>query len=282
MSTVTAHTRRIGVVTSEAAKLPAFARRQFLEAWSYRVAFFWDIVALVFEILTFFYIGKMISPTALPEYGGVAVTYLDFVAVGIVISMFVGLALVRAASAFRDAQLAGTLEVLLMTPTAPTTIQLGLVFYDLIYLPLRTAVFFAVIMLGLGVRFDAGGLLPATAVLLAFVPFVWGLGILLSASTITFKKGGASIVGTLLTLTSGAYFPVALFPGWLSSIAELNPMTATIDAMRATLLGGAGWSPVGHALAILAPGAMLTVVLGIVAFRLAARRERRRGTIGLY
>ena len=84
-----------------------------------------------------------------------------------------------------------------MTPTAPTTIQLGLVFYDLIYMPLRTAVFFAVLVLGLDVRFDAAGLLPATVVLLLFVPFVWGLGIILSAATITFKQGGAGLLGSL-------------------------------------------------------------------------------------
>jgi ABC-2 type transport system permease protein len=273
---------RIGLIASEAQKLPAFARRNFLEAWSYRVAFFWDIVGLAFQALTFFYIGKMVSPTSLPTFGNVHVSYLEFVAVGIAISMFVGVALVRAASAFRDEQLAGTLEMLLMTPTAPTTIQLGLVFYDLIYLPVRTAVFFAVIILGFDVHFQTGGLLPAAVVLLLFVPFVWGLGIILSAATITFKKGGAAILGTILTLTSGAYFPVGLFPGWLSSIAKVNPMTAAIDGLRGTLLGDSGWSEVGHAAEILAPGAAVTLVLGIVAFRLAARRERRRGTIGLY
>jgi ABC-2 type transport system permease protein len=273
---------RISVIGSETAKLPAFARRNFLESWSYRMAFFWDIVGLAFQAVTFFYIGKIVSPTSLPTFGGARVSYLEFVAVGIAISMFVGLALIRAASAFRDEQLTGTLEMLLMTPTAPTTIQLGLVTYDLVYLPVRTAVFFGVIVVGLGVRFEPSGLLPAAAVLLLFVPFVWGVGIILSAATITFKKGGAAVLGSVLTLTSGAYFPVALFPGWLASIAKLNPMTAAIDALRGTLLGDAGWSEVGHAAAVLAPGAAVTLVLGILAFRLAALRERRRGTIGLY
>jgi ABC-2 type transport system permease protein len=119
-------------------------------------------------------------------------------------------------------------------------------------------------------------------VLLLFIPFVWGLGIILSATTITFKKGGAALLGSVLTLISGAYFPVELFPGWLATIAALNPMTTAIDALRGTLLGDAGWSQVGSAAAVLAPAAAITLALGIVAFRLAARRERRRGTIGLY
>ena len=235
------------------------------------MALFWDIVGLAFQALTFFYISKLVNPTSLPTYGDSQVTYIEFVAVGIPVSMFVTLALLRAATAFRDAQLAGTPEMLLMTPTAPTTIQLGLVFYDLIYMPLRTAVFFAVLVLGLDVRFDAAGLLPATVVLLLFVPFVWGLGIILSAATITFKQGGAGLLGSLLVLTSGAYFPVTLFSaGFLSKVAEHNPMTVTIDALRDLLLGGSGWSEVGDAAAVLAPAAAVTLALGIVAFRLAA------------
>jgi ABC-2 type transport system permease protein len=277
-----APTGRIGLLLGEAAKLPAFARRNLLEAWSYRVAFFWDIVALVFQAITFYYIGQIVSPSALPTYGDKQVSYLEFVAVGIVVSLFLSLALVRAAAAFRDEQLTGTLEMLLMTPTAPTTIQLGLVFYDLLYLPIRTAVFFAIIMIGLDVRFEAGGVLPAAVVLVLFVPFVWGLGIILSALTITFKKGGAAVLGSVLVLLSGAYFPITLFPSWLSRLATLNPMTAAIDALRETLLGGAGWSAVADASAVLVPGAILTLTLGVIAFRLAARRERRRGTLGLY
>jgi ABC-2 type transport system permease protein len=282
VTTAIATAGRLRVLGSEAAKLPAFVRRNFLEAWSYRMAFFWDIVGLAFQALTFFFIGKMISPASLPTFGGTQVSYLEFVAVGIAISMFVGLALIRAATGFRDEQMTGTLEMLLMTPTAPTTIQLGLVVYDLVYLPVRTAVFFGVIVIGLGVDFEPSGVLPAVAVLLLFIPFVWGLGIILSATTITFKKGGAALLGSVLTLISGAYFPVELFPGWLATIAALNPMTTAIDALRGTLLGDAGWSQVGSAAAVLAPAAAITLALGIVAFRLAARRERRRGTIGLY
>ena len=67
-----------------------------------------------------------------------------------------------------------------------------------------------------------------------------------------------------------------------AKLAKLNPMTVAIDALRGLLLGGSGWSQVGDAAMVLAPAAALTLALGILAFRLAARRERRRGTIGLY
>ena len=273
---------RLAVLASEAAKLPAFLRRDFLQAWSYRMAFFGDAAGLALQTVVFFYIGKMVDPDVLPTFGAAKVSYLEFVAVGIAISMFIGLGLIRAAAAFRNEQLMGTLEAVLMTPAATATLQLGSVIYDLIYMPLRTGVFFLVIALTLDVRFDADGVLPAAVTLLLFIPFVWGLGIMYAAANLTFRTAGGGIAVTLLTITSGAYFPVTLFPDWLSTLAEWNPMTIAVETMREALLGDAGWSDVRSALLVLAPASVLTLALGMVSFRLAARRERRRGTVGLY
>ena len=73
-----------------------------------------------------------------------------------------------------------------------------------------------------------------------------------------------------------------MLPDWLAALAELNPMTLAVDAMRETLLGDGGWSEVGTALLVLVPASLVTLALGIVAFRAALLRERRRGTLGLY
>jgi hypothetical protein len=59
-------------------------------------------------------------------------------------------------------------------------------------------------------------------------------------------------------------------------------MTLAIEAMRESLLGDGGWSDVSTALLVLAPSSLATLALGIVAFRAALLRERRRGTLGLY
>jgi len=273
---------RLALLASEAAKLPAFLRRDFLGAWSYRMAFFSDAVGLAFQAVLFFYIGKMVDPDVLPTYGKGNVSYLEFVAVGIAISMLIGIGIFRAANAFRNEQLMGTLEALLMTPTTATTVQFGSVVYDLVYMPLRTAIFFIAIAFAGDVSFNPDGILPATATLLLFIPFVWGLGIMYAAATLTFKVSGGGFVVTLLTITSGAYFPLTLFPAWLATIAELNPMAIAIDTMRESLLGDAGWSDVASGLVVLAPASLVTLALGIGSFRLALRRERRRGSVGLY
>jgi ABC-2 type transport system permease protein len=283
MSTVPVGAGRLSPVLSETAKLTAFLRRDFLEAWSYRAAFLTDAINLALQALLFFYIGRIVDPSALPTFGGEQVSYFEFVLVGIAVSMVVGVGLFRAAAAFRNEQLMGTLEVLLMTPTTAATIQLGSVVYDVVYVPLRTGLFFVAVALTAEVEINSGGMLPALVTLVFFIPFVWGLGILYAASTVTFKViGGGGFVVSILTITSGAYFPLSVFPEWLQTLSELNPMTLAIEAMRESLLGDGGWSDVSTALLVLAPSSLATLALGIVAFRAALLRERRRGTLGLY
>jgi ABC-2 type transport system permease protein len=190
----------------------------------------------------------------------------------------------RLATVIHQEQMTGTLESLLMTPTEPTTVQLGSAVYDLLYVPIRTAVFLAAVGLVFGLHFQASGVVPSLLILLLFIPFVWGLGVLSAAGMLTFRRGGSAVgfIGAALTIGSGAYFPLHVLPAWLQAIARLNPMSTAVDGLRQALLGGAGWGHTGRILLELAPASAVTLGLGMVAFRLALKRERRRGTLGLY
>jgi ABC-2 type transport system permease protein len=276
--------RPLATVVAEAAKLPAFVRRDFLVAWSYRLSFFSDLTGLVVMVATFYFVGLMVDPTKLPQFGGGRVSYLEFVIVGIMLTAFVQLALARVQAAVRTEQMQGTLESLLTTPTAPLTVQLGSVSYDFLYIPIRTGAFLAVTAALFGLDLDPGGILPAAVIVVVFAPFVWGLGVASAAVVVTFKRGtgGVALGTTLLALTSGAYFPLELFPSSVEAVAELNPMAVAIQGLREALLGGAGWSAVGRDLLVLAPMSAVTLALGVWGFRLALRRERRRGSLGLY
>ena len=209
---------------------------------------------------------------------------MEFVAIGIALGAFVQLGLGRLSAAIRQEQMIGTLESPLMTPTEPTTIQLGSAVYDLFYIPLRTGAFLAIVALTFGLEFHVSGFAPATLILLLFIPFVWGLGVLSAAAMLTFRRGGNGVgfLGALLTIGSGAYIPVALFPSWLQGVARLNPITTAVNGMREVLIGTAGWGRAGHICLELFPAAAVSLCVGLVAFRLALRRERRRGTLGLY
>ena len=271
-------------LAGELRKLPAFVRRDFIVAWSYRLPFVGDWVGLALQAFMFYFVGLIVDPAKLPSFGGTPTTYMEFVAVGIALAAFVQIGLGRISAAMRQEQMIGTLEAILLTPTSPATIQLGSVVYDLIYVPFRTAIYLVAIAIGFGLHFNLDGLVPALIVLVAFVPFVWGLGLISAAGTITFRGGSAGVgfAVAIMTLASGAYFPLELLPGWLSALAVLNPMAIAIEGMREPLLGTASWSQTVDAVLVLVPLAIVSLLAGVFAFRQALRRERRLGTLGLY
>jgi len=248
------------------------------------MSFVTDWVGLIVQAVMFSFVGRMIDPSKLPVYGGSRATYMEFIAIGIAVGVFVQISLGQVAAGIRQEQLMGTLESVLMTPTAPATIQIGSVIYQLVYVPIRTALFLVLVAVSFGLSFQPSGILPAAALLICFIPFVWGLGVASAAATLTYRRGsGAFGLGIgLLTLISGAYFPLQLLPHWLSSVAKLNPIAIALNGMRQALLGGAGWSQVGVDILTLLPISVCFLAFGIAAFRRAMRRERRRGTLGLY
>lgn len=274
----------MSAVVAEALKLPAFVRRDFLVAWSYRLSFVTDLLGLAGQALIFYFVGQLVDPSKMPSYGGEDVTYLEFAAVGMLLGTFIQFGMQNVAAAVRNEQLQGTLESLLVTPTGAHTIQLGSVSFLFLYIPIRIVLLLGAIALAFGLDFRLSGVLPGLVMLLVFMPFVWGLGVASAAAIVTFKRGAGLIaMGTLVVaLVSGLYFPIELLPGWLTAIAEQNPIALAVDGMRESLLGGAGWAEVGPTLAVLAPMSLAALAVGFVTFRLALARERRLGTVGLY
>jgi ABC-2 type transport system permease protein len=268
----------------ELVKLGAFVRRDFLVALSYRTSFVTSMLGLFSAAALFYFVGRIVDPASIPEIEGQRVSYVEFAVVGMALAGFVQFGLDRVAAIVRTEQMMGTLESLLATPTAPTTVQVGSVLFDLLFIPVRLAILLTVLSLAFGLHLDAGGIPAALVILVAFLPFVWGLGVAAAAITLTFRRGGG-IVGFFalgLTMVSGAYFPVDVLPGWLQPVATASPVAIAVDALRRVLLAGAGWSGVGSDLVILAPLSVASLAVGMTAFRLALRRERRLGTLGAY
>jgi ABC-2 type transport system permease protein len=276
--------RRTSNSLAELSKLGAFLRRDVLVRLSYRTALLSDWFNLIAQAFLFSFVSKLVDPSRLPTASGDRSSYLAYVTVGIAVSGFLAIGLARLVAAVRQEQLLGTLESVMVTPTTATTILLGSVIYDIIYVPIRTVIFLAVVSLWFNVNFAGSGYLPALLILAAFIPFVWGIGSVASATVLTFRRGSGVIgIGTFaLTFTSGAYFPLTLFPSWVESLSKLNPIGVAITGMRDQLIGGAGWADAAAVLAKLVPMSALSLLVGLYAFRLAMRRERRLGTLGLY
>jgi len=269
-------------VAAEAGKLPAFVRRDLLIARSQRRALVRDVALLTAQLAVFACIGTLVDPSVLPTYGVAGTTYMEFVAIGIVVSLAVGLGLVRVAGALRREQASGTLVALVATPSSMGTVQLGSVAFDLIWVPLRVGVFLTAVALLLGLEFDVAGVPAAAVFVIAVLPLAWGLGLLSAAVILVLRRGvpSARLVVAGLAVVSGAYFPLTLLPDSVESIAELNPMARALEGMRNALLGGGGWDGLGSELLALVLPSVVLLVAGSIAFSLALAHERRNGAFG--
>jgi ABC-2 type transport system permease protein len=267
----------LAAVTAEAGKLPAFIRRDLLIARSQRRAIARDVALLAAQLAIFACIGTLVDPAVLPAYGDGTTGYMEFVAIGIVLSLAVGLAIVRVAGALRREQTRGTLVALVTTPSSMGTVQLGSVAFDLVWVPLRVGVFLTAVALLLGLEFDAAGVPAAAVLVLAVLPLAWGLGLLGAAVILVLRRGvpSARLVVAVLAVVSGAYFPLTLLPDSVESIAELNPMARALDGIRSALLGGS--TDLGHELLRLLLPSVVLLIAGSIAFSLALARERRHG-----
>jgi ABC-2 type transport system permease protein len=274
--------RRRGVV-AELLKLPAFFRRDMLTASSDRLTVLSELASVSVGVAMFALFGRMINPDVLPSFGGHKPSYMEFAAVGIVLGAFIQVGLARVSVAIQGEQARGTLESLLTTPTATPTIFLGSVMYDLVYVPLRTCLMLAGIVLLFGLDYQAAGVLPAALYLLAFLPFVWGLGMANAAFTLTFRRGAGvfTIAVTLVTIGSGVYFPLSILPEPAAAIAPFNPIWIVAEGMRESLIAG-DWSALDLKILTLPLLSLCSLVFGLAMIRLALRRERERGSLALY
>lgn len=71
-----------------------------------------------------------------------------------------------------------------------------------------------------------------------------------------------------LILMTTAYAPLHLLEGWLQDVAEVNPMTAVVDAVRQGFLGTIGWADTWHGIV-----ALLGMLVAMAALSLRGMRR---------
>ncbi len=76
-------------------------------------------------------------------------------------------------------------------------------------------------------------------------------------------------INLILYFTSGAVYPIQGFPGWMRSIAVLNPEAYAIDALRLVMYKGASLPAVIGDFAFLAVFTLIMVLLATAAFKRA-------------
>lgn len=135
--------------------------------------------------------------------------------------------------------------------------------------------FVIVLMIGvgslIGFRFHAGlgAALGAVGLALAIgVAFSWIFALL---GLVVRDPESAGIGGLLavipLIFVSSTFVPVATMPGWLQAFANRNPITITVDALRALCLGGPTATHVWQALAWIVGLLIVTIPTAVLRYR---------------
>ena len=263
--------------------LAAFIRRDFLTQISYRSAFVLSFVGIFFRAFTFFFIAKLVGPTAQPLLGEFGGDYFAFVLLGIAFNSYFGLGLNGFASSLRQAQTTGTLEAMLMTPTPVSHIIIGSAAWNYTFTTFRVLVYLA-LGVALGVDFSQANWLPAIVCLLISIVSFAAIGIIAAGVIMVIKRGDpvTSLIGSISSLFGGIYYPIELLPDWLKPISAILPITYSLRAMRKTLLTGAGFGEIWPDLLMLILFAGVVFPIALLIFRRAVDRARAEGSLAHY
>jgi len=105
----------------------------------------------------------------------------------------------------------------------------------------------------IGFRFHAGAPKAVAALLLAALfgfAFSWiSATIGLAVKDVESAQAAGFVWVFPLVFASSAFVPVATMPGWLQAFAEVQPITVTVDSIRALVLGGPVWTHLWKSLA---------------------------------
>jgi ABC-2 type transport system permease protein len=258
-----------------------FFWRDLLIARTYRAPFLLEAVEALFGTAMFYFTSKFVdSPelrSTLPQGGD----YFAFALVGFVFFDYLSAALDTFDRSLEEARDSGTLEHLLVTQTSLPAILAGSAIYPFVSTTLRIAVYLAWAALLFHFPLGAANWLAVAAVLLTSLLAFSGLGIFSASYLLLFKRGnpGKWLLLGISSVAGGMLFPVSILPGWLQSVARINPVTYTLEAMRSALLGGAQLRQLWHPIAILLLFAAALLPLSMFVFAAVLRRTKTTGTL---
>jgi ABC-2 type transport system permease protein len=263
------------------AKPIAFFKRDFKIAASYRMHFVTQSFGIIFSTFSFFLLSKMFDGqniAMLEPYGG---DYFPFVLIGIALTDYLSSATNTFATEIRTAQIVGTLEALLVTPTSITTILLSSYFYKLLSTSLRILIYFLVGVLLFEIQLQPVNLFVLIVTFfLTLLPF-FGLGLLSASFILVFKQGNpiASLLALSSTLLAGVMYPVTILPSWLKPVSDVLPITHGLEAIRQILLNNAGFTEIDKQLFYLFLLTIFFLATGFGAIYFALKIARKEGSL---
>ena len=206
-----------------------------------------------------------VSETHVRERGS---RYIDFVIPGLLGMNIMGSSIWGLGFTIVDARRKKLLKRLVATPMSRVEYLLAYLISRLVLLVAEVIVLlgFAAIFFGVPVR---GSLIQLALIILASVFAFGGLGLLIAsrAQTIEGASGLMNVTMMPMWVLSGVFFSSENFPRPFQPLIQALPLTATNNALRASMLRGEGWTVVGPEILLLMVWAIATLWLALKWFR---------------
>jgi|SRR5690348_3429211 ABC-2 type transport system permease protein len=206
-----------------------------------------------------------VSETHVRERGS---RYIDFVIPGLLGMNIMGSSIWGLGFTIVDARRKKLLKRLVATPMSRVEYLLAYLISRLVLLVAEVIVLlgFAAVFFGVPVR---GSLGQMALIILASVFAFGGLGLLIAsrAQTIEGASGLMNVTMMPMWVLSGVFFSSENFPKAFQPLIQALPLTATNNALRASMLRGEGWTVVGPEILLLLVWAVATLWLALKWFR---------------
>ncbi|OHD66419.1 MAG: hypothetical protein A2176_06725 [Spirochaetes bacterium RBG_13_51_14] len=265
-------------------KIVAFLKKDLFITLSYRFNLLIQLVKIVISLLMFYFIGETFGGAMSPylaRYGG---NYFAYVLVGFAVSGFASVGLDALSDEVRSAQVEGTLEALLSTPTSIYTILIGNSLWSFIEAFIESLLLISIGIIFFELHLSIPGALVAMFVLLLTLIAFLSIGMLSASFIMIFKQGNPIkfIFGSSSYFLGGIIFPVEVLPRPLQYLAEALPITHAIKALRELLLAKTGFESIIPIILNLILFIIIIAPLSIIAFRFAVKRAKRDGSLVQY
>jgi ABC-2 type transport system permease protein len=264
-----------------ARELWLFFWRDLAIARTYRAPFILEGVEALFGAAMFYYMSRFVDSPQLRRSLPPDTTYFAFALVGWIFFDYLHTAIDTFDQSIQEARDSGTLEQLLITQTSLPVMLAGSALYPFAASLLRVAVYIAWGTAFFGFPLRHANWLSVCVVLLATLLAFSGLGILSASYVLLFKRGNPAkwLLLSISNVAGGMLFPISILPQWLQFVARLNPVTHSLDGMRAALLSGANLAGVWRSLAVLLLIAAVLLPISIAIFSWTLRRTKTTGTL---
>jgi len=265
-------------------KVLAFLKRDFRINASYKLAFSYQFFGVFFQLTLFYFISKVFRGAIAPYLRGYGGDYFSFVLIGIAFSGYLRVGLTSFSGSIREAQMRGTLEALLATPTSISLIIFASSLWPFIWTTFNVLVYITFGVLVFKATLNLGSLLGAFLILVLTVIAHSAIGILSASFVVVFKRGNPIdwLIGIGSTLLGGIYYPVEALPSWLRGVASLLPITHSLKGMRGAILQGLSLSEVLGDIFFLLVFSMVLLPLAVFVFGKALNKAKRDGSLTHY